>query len=171
MLLRASNLSIKLKFPITHAECMEKLISLALLALLMMSIASASLSNDDKSAIEEKARNLLSNFKYVQYAEVEVTPIDDLNIFIIPANVNAEENMKAFMGNLGAVTSIYIGSCKNWPALQNLEYQIGFEKNKPSLEMYALRNWTDEVREDASGYNSEDIRTLGNKIYSTIKEV
>jgi hypothetical protein len=150
---------------------MKILIPLALLALLMMSIASASLSNDDKSAIEEKARNLLSNFKYVQYAEVEVTPKDDLHIFIIPINTSAEENMKVFMGNLGAVTSIYIGSCKNWPDLQNLEYQVGFEKNWPSLEMYALRNWTDEVREDASGYNNEDVRALGNKIYSTIKEV
>lgn len=165
------DLSIKFKFPITHADCMKKLISLALLALLMISIASASLSSEDKTAIEEKAEKLLSNFKYVQYVDVEVTPKDDLYIFIIPINVSVEENMKVFMGNLGAVTSIYIASCKNWPELRNLEYQKGYEKNKPSVEMYALRNWTDDVREDANGYNNEDLRTLGNKIYSTIKEV
>ncbi len=150
---------------------MKKLISLALLALLVISIASASLSSDDKTAIEEKAEKLLSNFKYIQYVDAEVMPNDDIHIFIIPVNATVEENMKIFMGNLAAVTTVYVASCKNWPELQNLEYQKGYEKDKPSVEMYALRNWTDNVRDDASGYNSEDLRTLGNKIYSTIKEV
>lgn len=171
MLLRALDLSIKLKCPIAHADCMKKLISLALLALLMISIASASLSSEDKTAIEETAEKLLSNFKYVQYADVEVSPQDNLSIFIIPINVSIEENMKVFMGNLAAVTTVYVASCKNWPEIQNLEYQKGYEKNEPSVEMHALRNWTEDVRDDASGYNNEDLRTLGNKIYSTIKEV
>ncbi len=137
----------------------------------MISIASASLSSDDKTAIEEKAEKLLSNFKYIQYVDAKVMPNDDIHIFIIPVNATVEENMKIFMGNLAAVTTVYVASCKNWPELQNLEYQKGYEKDKPSVEMYALRNWTDNVRDDASGYNSEDLRTLGNKIYSTIKEV
>jgi hypothetical protein len=171
LLLKALYLSIKLKFQIAHADYMKILISLALLALLMMSISSASLSTEDKTAIEDKAEKLLSNFKYVQYVDVEITPQDDLHIFIIPIDVSVEENMKVFMGNLGAVTTVYVASCKNWPELQNLEYQKGYEKDEPSVEMYALRNWTDDVREDARGYNNEDLRTLGNKIYSTIREV
>jgi hypothetical protein len=150
---------------------MKKLITLALLTILVLSIASASMSSDDKSALESATERVFKSQSVVCDVDAEVTTDDDLKIFIIPTGGSDENTSMSLNACVGLATGAYLYAYKNYPDTNNLQLLFGAEKNVSIIEMYGLRSWIEEIKPDQNGtYSEDDIGNLALRIFSTMKQ-
>ncbi len=150
---------------------MKKLIILTLSAMLVISIASASISSDDKSALESATERVLKSQSVVCDVDAEVTTDDNLKIFIVPAGGSDENTSKSLNACVALATGAYLYAYKNYPETNDLQLLFGAEKNVPIIEMYGLKNWIEEIKPDQNGtYSEDDIGNLALRIFSTMKQ-
>lgn len=150
---------------------MKKLIILALLAVLVLTIASAGMSGDDKSALESATERVFKSQSVVCDVDAEVTDDDDLKIFVIPVGGSNENTSMSLNACVGLATGAYLYAYKNYPDANKLQLIFGAEKNVPIIEMYGLRSWIEELTPDQNGtYSEDDIGNLALRISSTMKQ-
>ncbi len=150
---------------------MKRSIILALLAMLVISIASASMSSDDKSALESATERVFKSQSVVYDVDAEVTTDDNLTIFIVPVGGSDENTSKSLNACVALATGAYLYAYKNYPETNDLQLFFGAEKNVPIIEMYGLKSWIDEIKPDQNGtYSEDDIGNLALRIFSTMKQ-
>lgn len=137
--------------------------TLIISALFLPAIA---LNDDEKSALEAVATNVLMQSDYITYGLVEIGYGNTMDMWFVSKSTDQDTVLKS----LGTTVGVYVGACKSYPELSDLRLIIG-TKDTSAGEMYCERSWADEVRKDSDGsYNSNDLGLVALRVLGTFKK-
>lgn len=138
----------------------------ALLTICALILPVAAINDDEKTVLESFATKVLMETDYITYGLVEIGYGNSMNMWFIPTSTDQDTILKA----LGSAVGVYIGACKSYPELSDLNLMIG-TKSTVAGEMYCNRDWADEVGKDSDGsYNSNDMGLVALKVLGTFKK-